>query len=47
MTTQNKNFKYISGGSRNDALPMYNHYKIPKSRETVSLTVEMRRALAI
>ncbi len=38
MTTQNKNFKNISSGSRNDALPMYNRYKIPKSRETVSLS---------
>jgi hypothetical protein len=47
MTTQNKNFKNISVGPRNDALPMYNRYKIPKSRETVSLTAELRRALAV
>jgi hypothetical protein len=38
MTTQNKNFKNIRSGSRNDALLMYNRYKIPKSRETVSLS---------
>ncbi len=37
MTTQNKKIKNISSGSRNDALPMYNRYKTPKSRETVSL----------
>ncbi len=37
MTTQHRNFKNISGGSRNDALPMYIHLKIPKSREIVSL----------
>ncbi len=38
MTTQNKNFKNISSGSLNDTLPTYNRYKIPKSRETVSLS---------
>jgi hypothetical protein len=27
MTTQHKNFTNISGGSRNDALPMYIHFK--------------------
>jgi hypothetical protein len=37
MTTEHKNFKSVSGGSRNDALSMYIHYKIPKSRETVPL----------
>jgi hypothetical protein len=37
MTTQDKNCKNISGGSRNDALPMYIHKKIPKSHETVPL----------
>ncbi len=37
MTKQNKNSKNISGGSQNDALPMYNRYKMPKSRESVSL----------
>jgi hypothetical protein len=31
------NFKNISGGSRNDALPMYIHLKNPKSRETAFL----------
>ncbi len=38
MTTQNKNFKNFSGGSRNDVLPMYIRYKILNSRETVSLS---------
>jgi hypothetical protein len=37
MTTQHRNFKNISGGSRNDAFPMYINLKIPKSCETVSL----------
>jgi hypothetical protein len=37
MKTQYKNFKNISDESRNDALPMYIHLKIPKSRETVPL----------
>jgi hypothetical protein len=37
MTTQHKNFENISGGSRNDALPMYIHLEIPKSCETVPL----------
>jgi hypothetical protein len=37
MTTRHKNFKSISGRSRNDAHPMYIHYKISKSRETVPL----------
>jgi hypothetical protein len=37
MTTQHKNFKNISDGSGNDSLPIYIHYKIPKSRETVHL----------
>jgi hypothetical protein len=40
MTTQHRNLKNISGGSQNDALPMYIHLKIPKSRETVSLSRE-------
>jgi hypothetical protein len=40
MTTRHKNFKSISGGSRNDALPIYILLKIPKSRETVPLTAE-------
>jgi hypothetical protein len=37
MTTQQKSFKNISGGSRNNVLPIYIHYKIPKSLETVPL----------
>jgi hypothetical protein len=40
MTTQHRNFKNISSGSRNEALTMYIHLKIPKSRETVSLSSE-------
>ncbi len=34
--------KNISGGSRNDALPMYIHLKIPKCRETVPLSIVLR-----
>ncbi len=41
-TTQHKNFKNFSGGSRNDALPMYIHEKIPKSRKTVLLRQKLR-----
>ncbi len=38
MTTQNIFFLNVSGGAQTDALPTYFHYKIPKSRETVSLS---------
>jgi hypothetical protein len=43
MTTQHKNFKNISDGSRNDALPIYSISikKFPKSRETVPLKEEV------
>jgi hypothetical protein len=34
--------KNISSGSRNDALPMYIHLKIPKCRETVPLSIVLR-----
>jgi hypothetical protein len=37
MTTQHKSFTNISGGYRNEVLPMYISLKIPKSRETVPL----------
>ncbi len=39
MTTQNKNFKNMSGGSRNYVLSMYIHLKSPKSHDTVPLRV--------
>jgi hypothetical protein len=47
MTTQHNNFKNISSGSRNDALPMYIHLKIPKSRETVPLRIVFAWELSI
>jgi hypothetical protein len=37
MTTQHKNFKNISGGSQNDALPMYIYLKIPNLVKPVPL----------
>jgi hypothetical protein len=42
MTTQNRFFLNVSGGSRNDALPMDIHLKIAKSRETVSLIADIK-----
>ncbi len=45
MTTQHKNFKNISDGSGNHALPMYIPLKIPKTRETVPLTNELVRLI--
>jgi hypothetical protein len=37
--TQHNNFKNISSGSQNDALPTNIPLKIPKSREIVPLTL--------